>query len=196
MAAEVAPRQLGERGVAVRHRARIGHHVGGQRVRVAREHERAAARREPEQVRDDLPLGGEARGAEPVREVGARARAVGERPLDHAQRPRGRGAQLGQPALGLRAHERAGQRVQPAEVLDGDEVERAAQQPRRDQRGLVDPLRAAGAQRDPGGARVLRLDGEQPPHDVRRGALPRHEQLRRGAAPAQLGDPHPATTSR
>ena len=48
----------------------------------------------------------------------------------------------------------------------------------------------------PGGARVLRLDGEQPPHDVRRGAFSRHEQLRRGAAPAQLGDPHPATTSR
>ena len=68
VAAEVAPRQLGERGVAVGRRARGRRHVGGQRVRAAGEHERAAARREPEQVRDDLALGGEARGAEPVRE--------------------------------------------------------------------------------------------------------------------------------
>ena len=154
------------------------------------------ARREPEQVRDDLALRREAGGPEPVRELGARLRAAGERPLDHAERARRLGAQLGQPALRLRAQERAGQRVQPGEVLPRDEVQRAAQQPGRHERGLVHVARAAGAEREPRGARVLRLDGEQPAHDVGGVARARDEQLRRGAPPAQLGEPHPATTSR
>ena len=198
VAAQVAPRQLGERGVAVRRRARGRRHVGGQRVRVAREHERAAARREPEQVRDDLPLGGEARGAEPVREVGARAAG---RPA--SARSITRSARSGAAPSSASRRSVCGRTSAPVSACSQPRSSTATRWsvPRSSHvvtsARLVHPLaRRACAQRDPRGARVLRLDGEQPPHDVRRVALPRHEQLRRGAPPAQLGDPHPATTSR
>ena len=57
--------------------------------------------------------------------------------------------------------------------------------------------RAAGAQREPGGPQVLRLHREEV-RDRARGLRPLvpAEQLRGGAAAAQLGGRHSATSSR
>ena len=90
-------------------------------------------------------------------------------------------------------------------VLARDEVQRAAQQPVGDQRAVgqrgVDvrrPVRgAAGAQRQPGGAQVLRLHREEPCHGgARVEPVLAGQQLGGRPAPAQLVRRHSATRMR
>ena len=131
----------------------------------------------------------------------ARVRAlVCQRALDDPHRALGvleAHALLAQaPRVGGHAPRRR-EREQPRVVLGAHEVQGPAAQPRDDERPVVgqrgvdvcgaDPRRPR-AQRQPRGAQVLRLHGEQllddrgRPH--RRGAL---QQLRRGTGPAQRG---------
>jgi hypothetical protein len=147
---------------------------------------------------------------------GAAERAlVGERAgqrRDAALGRAGRDAFLGEPARVRGARRRRGQRVEPAEVVAADEVERAAVQPGDDERALAgqravdvggcEPARAR-ADREPRAARVLSLDGEQPLGD-RDGIARRlaREQLGgqplgdHAAAPARYGRSSSRTCSR
>ena len=212
MGAQVAARELRQRGVAIRRALRGAQPVARQRealpaVTHGAEHHLAAGGGEREQVRQDLALDPDPRGGQPLAQRAARERPFrGERAHDDRLRGLRVAAQLREPAAVGRRAERRRERVQPRVVVRRDEVQRAAHQPAGDERAVVrersvDRGRrargAAGAQGEARHPQVLRLHREQARH--RAGRIERRragEQLRRRAPPAQLRRAHSATRMR
>jgi hypothetical protein len=104
---------------------------------------------------------------------GKRALDLGDRPLRVVRRH----ALLCEPTGALREEGRRGQRLKPRVVLAPNEVQRAAVQPRDQERAILgegavhvrraEPL-ASRPHREPRPARILALDGEQPFRDRHR----------------------------
>jgi hypothetical protein len=148
-----------------------------------------------QQVNERLPFGANAGSRDVLPQLLTCECALGrERTLQRGQPPLGvvrRHPLLAQPArVSLHGHRR-GQRLQPRVVLAADEVQRAAVQPRHDQRPLLgqrtvdvrrrQPARAR-AHSQPEPARILRLHCEQALcHGDRTGCGRPGEQLRREA---------------
>ena len=155
-----------------------------------------------EQVRDALPLGGDARGARAAPRASARGpRPVGERPLDHAQRPRRRRRPSSrQPALASAPRTSAPVSAcsQPrSSTATRWSVPRSSHvDDQRRTRSTRSRRRAAGAQREParraGPAPGRRAAAARRP--PRPPLAPRASSCAAARAPAQLGDPHPATS--
>ncbi len=188
MAGQVAAGQPGQRLIRVPLRRRRpepvpDQHEGLVTGRGDRAAEDQAAQRGGEQlVHQGLPGRADPGRIQPVAELAAGERAVGgQRCLDHRHGPLGVSRPdlfLGQPAGAARAQLRGGERVQPPVVLGADQVQRAPVQPGDDQ-GPVRGQRAVdvgggqparpGADGQPQAARILSLDGKQPPDHVRSG---------------------------